>query len=235
MLDKKSLMITQLCLCILARYKLNHLPTDQLGLMLQDVGYNTRIRDWYNQFYHDIFSSKNGYPLRNVYRTPYTEHFITELINELKVDTVEKMQPCICLSHDIDNLSGSLPLTFKSLISERKFRPFTKEYEFISSIRSLLSLDAKYSGRLQGASTLFVAMPQRSKRIFTIIKQIIIDPTYNSHHPLFSELRTIINEFGSSIGIHGSFFSISERFFEEERAALSKAFQRVLRILDTIP
>ncbi|MCC8417822.1 MAG: hypothetical protein LN588_04980 [Rickettsia endosymbiont of Bryobia graminum] len=229
MLNHQSAIIDQLLLCISARYTLN-IKADELKNILNDPKYYNILINWYNKFYHDIFDSKNGYPIYDIYRTPYTEYLIDELLNELKVPFIERLaSPSICLSHDIDNLSGSIALTIKSLISERKFRSFSKNYEFITSISSLLSLDAKYSKRSIGASTLFIAMPRRSKNILTMLKQMIIDPTYNHNHPLFKNLLALISEFKPTVGIHGSFFSISEHFFNEERIILSNQLSQQIR------
>jgi hypothetical protein len=222
MIGNFNIAIKQLISCFKARYEIDVEGITSLEHALQNEPFKSRILEWYQKFYHDVFISRNGYPQFEVSHTPYTENFIQTLVTDLQLPYRIQHKPVVCLSHDIDNLSGSLPLSIKSLVSEKVFRRFDKDYEFITSIKDLLALDQSYAGR-NGASTIFVAMPYKSSNMWIRLKQFIIDPTYDDTHPLFNELVKLLKQFNCCIGVHGSFFSITEKFLEHEVNKLSHA------------
>lgn len=186
------------------------------------------VSQWYDTFYRDVFISRNGYPCHEPFSHPYTEDFISTFFKEQGVlaDIIpHKPTLGLCLSHDVDHLAPTLRLQLKTWVSSKSFKLLRLFDTYIDSLEKLLIMDAQVKpwSNDQGTSTLFLAAPRRASSLSTRLKQYIIDPTYNTHHPLFQHLKDLIKKYRCIVGLHGSFFSIKEGFLEEEKKDLENA------------
>jgi hypothetical protein len=183
----------------------------------------SQILGWYKHFYSDLYLSKYGYPITEASNEPYTEYFIEKVLNKegvLKNCTLKTQVPSLYLTHDIDNLNLSLRLRIKESISQKRII-LNSHISFLHSIETLLQIDEKIAG-YKGASTVFVAYPQYSKNPMRWPLQWIIDPLYKEGHPYFSHLIELLKKYKCTIGLHGSFFSLSDHYIHKEKEGLEK-------------
>lgn len=185
------------------------------------------LYEWGQTFRGDLLQSRNGYPLVPVHTIPYTEIHIEKLLRETGVlaDCERRVQPpALCLSHDIDYLASTLQMTLKRLISQRRLKLYPHGTHFLDSLERLLVLDQQAAGDQTGVSTLFIPCPSRSRNPLRWPTQWLIDPSYKTTEPLFERLKDLVSRFHCVVGLHGGFFSLSERLVAQEKKRLESAF-----------
>jgi len=187
------------------------------------------VHAWHTDFYSDITQSRAGYPRKAVKPTPVLEDALHRLLNQAGISPEWRKPtvPTLCLTHDIDYLVPTLPMRLKRVISKREW-PFFKSTEpYLDSIDTLLSLDADAGGGL-GVSTLFIPAPFQSTHPKTRLMQWMIDPGYRLDSPLFQQLKRLIARYDATVGIHGSYFSLTEKRLSQEIKQLAQTFNRAI-------
>jgi hypothetical protein len=190
------------------------------------------IQHWYQAFCEDIYQSRAGYPLKSPRHTPDLEDRLLEIAESASLITQATPKPSVptlCLSHDIDYLRPTLQMTLKRLMSQRRFSAQMFQTDFLASIEALLALDSKVSGAAP-ASTLFIARKERAATLKNQLVQWLIDPSYRYDDALGHQFLKLLERYTPEIGIHGSFFSLSEQLFEQERQALESILRRPIRM-----
>jgi len=190
---------------------------------------------WAKNFENDLFEARYGYSSGLPQLEPYTEICIETLLQEKGV--LQHCRPLIsqhtlCITHDIDHLELSPKLMLKRIISERKMTSFKQnKRSFLPSIRTLLELSASLSTSSKSVATIFAASPIFSKNPFYWPMQWIMDPSYTVNHPQFLEFKALIKEFQCDVGLHGSFYSLSQNFLEREKEVLEVAMGHEINLL----
>lgn len=135
--------------------------------------------------------------------------------------SLKDRDPAICLSHDLDNLRPTPQMHLKQLVTQRRALLNRDPNEFFESLETLLEFNNDVAGR-KGCSTVFIASKTKSSSRFTRAKQWLLDPTYEAQDPALGAFIELIRETGSTVGIHGSFYSLRERTLAAERMALER-------------
>lgn len=191
--------------------------------------------EWEQQFTSDLFGARYGYSLTPPQFEPYTEICIETLLQEMGVlhHCQQRIgQLTLCITHDIDHLDASPKLALKRLLGERKMTSFKKnERSFIPSLSKLLELSSPLSHSTKSVATVFVASPLASKNPLFWPMQWLMDPSYTVRHHSFPELRSLLEEFQCDVGLHGSFYSMSQNFLEREKQSLETAIGKKIDLL----
>lgn len=177
-----------------------------------------------DDFYRDLYSSRFGYAVHPVSRTPYQEERLISYFNsdvELRNCERRPARFTLCLSHDVDHLQSTWRLMLKRLVGRASRAFISPGTSFLSSLEKLLAIDAAVSGR-RGTATVFIANPIRATNLIVRSKQWLLDPTYDVHHPLFSELVALLKDYQCTVGLHGSFFSLTDDLLKAEKASLDE-------------
>lgn len=188
-----------------------------------------KVEEWYQRFYRDVFNSRYGYPVYEVFQYPYTEDTILEVFDQCgflsQCDVLDNQVQTLCLTHDVDHLAPTFKQSLKNFISTRKIKlPINKD-SYLESIESLLKIDAEVAKSPEGPSTLFIASRVPTNHIYGRFIQNIIDPTYFTHDPLFEDLKQLVQKYGCKVGIHGSFLSIKDNLLKKEKSLLEQSLK----------
>lgn len=186
-----------------------------------------RIQAWYRALWQEVCGSSAGYPKQPVYITPVLEDELLAILSQVPETAAwprRVTRPTLCLTHDIDYLAPTLQMNLKRCVADRAFRWSPRGTEYLSSLETLLRLDSAVSGGTP--STLFIACPQPVKSMKRRMTQWLIDPAYRPTDPLFQALKTLIDRFDCEVGLHGSYFSLSENLLSDERKSLLQALNR---------
>lgn len=186
----------------------------------------TAICRWYDSFVKDIVGGRDSYPSGPVRKTPDLEDQMlriaqsTVLLN--KLDEVPCV-PTLFLSHDMDYLRRTVQMAIKNVISQKRLvLPFVSSGDYMDAVAEMLAFDASIV--TDGlASSVFVAAPAKVHGIGKRMKQWLIDPSYSQSRKLFAELLRLTKKHRNDVGLHGSYYSISEGLLPEELATLSLA------------
>lgn len=224
----------QFLACLETQFQLPQRPESEWESFWDELSEQVQssIQQWYQAFYEDIYQSRAGYPLKSARHTPDLEDGLLEIAHlaGLTAQALPKnFAPTLCLSHDIDYLRPTLQMTLKRLISQRRFSAQMFQTDFLASIESLLALDAEVSGG-KSASTLFIASKGRASTLKNRMVQWLIDPSYRYDDAYGRQFRALLERYTPEIGIHGSFFSLSDRFFSHEREALEATVRQPIRL-----
>lgn len=178
-----------------------------------------------NSLWSDIRGSRRGYSLVGIKQQPFLEEELAAIASTMGLTARNAGAPTLYLSHDVDYLHPTLPLSMKTLVSERRFVPPRRHFEFLDSLQTLLEYDKRAAGRT-GVSTLFVACPLPAKGPRRL-SQWLIDPSYRPGAPSpgshFRKLKELAKHYGCTVGLHGSFHSIEDGLLAQERRELAKA------------
>ncbi len=191
--------------------------------------------DWSCQFTNDLYLAKYGYPTNKPQIEPYTEIYVENLLKQtgaLKYCSPIIGKPTLCITHDIDHLDISAKLILKRLISERKILFFKKEEKcFLPSLNKLLKLSAPLSPSSKSVATVFASSAQKSKNPLNWPMQWLMDPSYTVEHPQFKDFICLLQEAQCDIGLHGSFYSLTQNFLKEEKKILESATKQEINVL----
>jgi hypothetical protein len=184
------------------------------------------VATWYKRFTSDVF----GHPLayqQTPTLEPYTEIHIEQVLEEhgwLAECPPKKSCASVILSHDIDHLYPSTRLSLKRLIAERKYTNYSAN-AFLDSLQRLLEYERQYypAGVV---STLFIAAPHASSNLLHRAYQKVIDPSYQIDDAVFFRLADLINTHQCQVGLHGSYYSLSDKLIGIEKRALSERLNR---------
>jgi|GEM_PF-5543403 hypothetical protein len=192
-----------------------------------------RICRWYAEFSEDLQGGRDSYPAAAVRATPDLEDRVLEIARgaEILSGLVERPAvPTLFLSHDMDYLGRTLQMAIKNAISQKKFVfPSTRAGNYLDAVAEMFAFDA--SVVTEGlASTVFIAVPGSVRGIGRRAKQWLIDPSYHNSPSLLSELIRLTENYRSDVGLHGSYFSISQGLVPHELATLRSATGKASRI-----
>ncbi|MGE0201796.1 MAG: hypothetical protein AB7P76_12635 [Candidatus Melainabacteria bacterium] len=188
---------------------------------------------WAERFAGDVFESRNGYPVHPIAELPYTETTIHRWLSaegERLGARLKPQRPGLCLTHDIDYLQPTWPMKLKRLVAQRRWERDEHPDAFLDSLETLLQTDRDVAGE-PGRSTLFIPLPERSAKPLRHLQQWLIDPSYDEGHPLFARLVDLVRRYGCEVGLHGSFYSLSDGLLPKERRRLSAAFHRPVNVV----
>ncbi len=210
------------------KYRLGEQALSELALEFKE---EKSIQDWNKEFLSRITFVRFGYSKYKVgrFRTPDLENRLDEIATQLKMEgKFERVRkaPELILSHDIDYLQPTLQMNIKRLIRYGKF-DFSENY--LPSIEKLLSFDRQVLPEGEG-SQLFVCFPHRSKKFSLRFRQWLLDPSYLTSEFL-DGFRELVRNYNSHIGVHGSFFSLSEKSLPKEKEMIETYFDRKISSL----
>lgn len=185
------------------------IPPDSMRSLLSSEKYQAALQMVFDQFNTSLFSVKHG----------YTQTDSTQLL-EVKLKKIcvdyfgsglksKRERPKLYLTHDLDYLKNTMPLAMKSLISEKRWLSPFKANSFIQSICSLLEIDRAYS-ESSSPSTFFVYSHSPHSMLRYGIPAKLLDPSYRLQDDLFATALQIFNEKKVHLGMHGSFYSLTE-------------------------
>lgn len=187
-----------------------------------------QIQHWYDWLWLEIRGGKSGYPKNSVLKTPATEEQLRAIVSTIP-DTkdwrLRLHHPTLCLTHDIDYLAATLQMNLKRIVSQRRLIWTRPGQEFLTSLSTLLKLDRDIAGK-EGASTLFLSCKQAARTWHQRSRQWLIDPSYKPDGPLFDRLRSLIENHSCEVGLHGSYFSLSDDLLSAERFCLGSILNR---------
>lgn len=184
------------------------------------------ILSWVSRFDEDIHNSHRGYPRGEVMESPLLEERLKLIVQDnMDLLTAYEDKPTLCLTHDLDYLSPTWALKFKTLVGRKKWLGGLRPQQFLDSIKMYLDLENElFSGNVK--STFFIPSVKRSKSLRARVVQSIIDPSYRVESDEFSQLKDLIKEYKPDVGLHGSYFSTEEAGeFTQEKTMLEEALQ----------
>ncbi len=210
---------------------LSYIVSDEfLDFLEANEGAQQFLNSWYKLFEAQRDLVFAGYPKCEVYQEPYLEDLCISFLEKFSVrlEKVPHTRPVIFLSHDLDYLWPTVQLRAKSFVRSKSYRDlFYSSKSFLKSVEAFLSFD-KLGGE-ESNSTVFVANPYPQSGIARI-KQWVLDPSYNSEHPLFIELKELLRAYKPSIGIHGGYYSLSESTLVNEINGLEKSLGETIKL-----
>jgi hypothetical protein len=186
------------------------------------------ILKWYERFSHDL----DGHPLAyksasNDSEKAYTEsHIENYLISQGFMGRCAQItaQPTVFLTHDIDHLYPTTRLMLKRFISERRFTNYSSD-SFLLSLERLLEFDRGFLGG-GGSSRLYIAAPLAARSAWKLAYQQLIDPSYHVNDRQFDLLISLIEKYSCAVGLHGSYFSLTDNLILGEKKALENKLGR---------
>ena len=184
--------------------------------LAQKISFNEEMIQLYKNWCDDLVESRYGYPKKAVKTTPYIEEFFLKLGGDC---AFQKRPPAVFLTHDVDYLYPTFVMWLKNALGRKRFSFACFGENYLASLEEYLKIDKDYIGGL--SSHLFVAAPIRPMCWYQFYAHYLIDPSYKISSKYGRKLHELIQEYKASVGIHGSFFSLSHSgSFEKEKDIL---------------